>query len=162
MCSSTEGVWARRTCKHLIFYNYYYYYSNTGWKKKTQNGTACSGCKRLRRNLPRSISLRMCSVCPRRGVRPITTSREYLWRQKSRFAVAARLGSSWTSLSGTRLDAMLEKLALGCDVIEEKKIKAWQWLLFLLQGDDSSMCCAGMQPCRGWCVGRGWIMDDTL
>lgn len=59
-------------------------------------------------NLPRSISLLMCSVCLRRAVRPIMMSREYLWRQKSRFAVAARFGSSWTSLSSTRLDAMLE------------------------------------------------------
>lgn len=67
--------------------------------------------KRVEINLPRSISLLMCSEYLRRAVRPIMMSREYLWRQKSRFAVAARLGSSWTSLSSTRLDAMLENCA---------------------------------------------------
>lgn len=71
--------------------------------------------------VPRSISLLVCSVCLGWAVRPTMMSREYLCWQKSRFAVAARLGSSWTALSSTRPDAMLETCALGCDVIGKKK-----------------------------------------
>lgn len=106
---------------------------------------AHSRCKgRVGLNIPRSISPRMSPVCRRWEDRPTTMSSECLWRHKSRVAVAARRGSSWTSLSGTRLDAMLETCS-------------WIWChwkkpdsaFFLLPGDDS--WCAGIQPLIGEC-----------
>lgn len=101
-------------------------------------------------NLPRSISLLMCSVCLRRAVRPIMMSREYLWRQKSRFAVAARFGSSWTSLSSTRLDAMLENCA-----------SMWCHWKSLTAPFITGMTAAVLEFSISEWAGRGWIIDHT-
>lgn len=87
--------------------------------RRTETSEAAhSRCKgRVGPNIPRSISPRMSPVCRRWEERPITMSSEYLWRHKSRLAVA-----SWTSLSGTRLDAMLETCSwIWCHWEEKKK-----------------------------------------
>ena len=88
--------WMRRTCRRLHL---------------EPNADLCAAEPEDEAGLPRSISPLTSSVCPGRAVRPTTTSREYLWREKWRFAVAARLGSSWTSLARSRPDAMLEARA---------------------------------------------------
>ena len=110
-------------------------------------------------NVPRSMSPQMCPVCLRCAVRPTMMSRECLWRLKSRFAVAARLGSSRTSLSGTRLDAMLGSLQLGCDVIERT---ARLTAAFITDRSQTGGRCEGMHLCISGREGRGWIIDETL
>lgn len=124
-------------------------------------------------NVPRSISPPTCPVCPGWAVRPTIMSSECLWGDKWRSAVRLA-SSSRTSLSATRLLAMLGNLQWGCDVTATGRGRKGggrggregatgrRGLLDkrLLTRSDVS-CCAGMCPHISGRDGGRWIIDNT-